>query len=64
MKVEEFNVIGKCNICKLDNMCTEVITITKDKQQKVEFWCKDCVNKINEEEARQQVYEDIIRSMH
>jgi hypothetical protein len=68
--IEEFNVTGQCDICKQNNMCTEIITITKDRKQKVEFWCKDCIDKINEEEAKEQelqmqeVYEGIIRDMH
>ena len=66
----EFNVKGKCDICKQKKLCTEVIFINKCKQQKVKFWCKDCIDEINEEETRQQelemqeVYEDIIRSSH
>lgn len=68
--MEEFNVIGKCDICKKDKLCTEVILLNKKRQQYVRLWCKKCTDKINEEEARkqelamQEVYEDIIRSSY
>ena len=67
--MNEFNVRAKCDICNQNKLCTEAIVITKDKQQKVEFWCKECVDKILEEEAKQQeldmqdTYESIIRGM-
>lgn len=68
--MEEFNVKCKCDICNQDKMCTEVIVLNENKQQQVKFWCKDCIDKINEEEAKQQeleiqeVYQDIIRSSY
>ena len=68
--MNEFNVIGICDICKKYKLCTEVIMFNEKKQQKVELWCKECTDEIKEYEARQQelkmqeVYEDIIRSSH
>lgn len=68
--MDEFNVNAECDICKQKKLCTEIILINKQKQQKVEFWCKDCIDEIEKEEAKkqeeamQEVYEDIIRSSH
>lgn len=69
--MEEFNNISECDICKTKSViCKEVILITKEKQQKVETWCKECSEKVDEEFAKQQeeamyeVYEDIIRSSY
>lgn len=67
----EFNVIGqRCSICKENKPCTETVVITKEKRQKIEFWCKKCFEEITEEEQQKQeeamreVYTDIIRSSH
>ena len=67
----EFNVIGQCcSICKQNKPCTETVVITKEKRQKVEFWCKECFGKIIDEERQEQeksiqeVYASRIRSSY
>lgn len=40
--MNEFNVISKCDVCKNNKQCKEVIVSTIDKKQKLYFLCEEC----------------------